>query len=106
LALSPEALQAGGATYQTDGNIHGAVWGGHLSGWVDNKVNGRATCDYVNGTFVRDIRLDGLENVMTWNGLGYVDQGGYVLTGAANGNQDAYIDIIYRCQLQTNINGN
>lgn len=103
---SPEALHAGGATYQTDGNIHGAVWGGHLSGWVDNRVNGRATWDYVNGTFVRDIRLGGLESVMAWNGPGYVDQGGYVLTGAANGNQDAYIDIIYRRPLQKNINGN
>nr|WP_243677223.1 hypothetical protein [Sodalis glossinidius] len=78
----PQALHAAVETYQENGNIHGAVWGGHLSGWVDNRVNGRATWDYVNGTFVRDIR-GGLESVIAWNGPGYVDQGGYVLTGAA-----------------------
>ncbi|WP_025246331.1 tail fiber protein [Candidatus Sodalis pierantonius] len=33
---SPQALHAAGATYQEDGNVHGAVWGGHLNGWVEN----------------------------------------------------------------------
>ncbi|PAV10405.1 hypothetical protein CBG25_02150 [Arsenophonus sp. ENCA] len=102
---SPLALHAAGATYQEDGNIHGAVWGGHLSGWVDNRVNGRATWDYVNGTFVRDIRLGGLESVVAWNGPGYTDQSGYVLTGADNFNHDYYIDTLYRRPLQKNING-
>lgn len=40
---SPQALHAAGATYQEDGNVHGAVWGGHLSGYLHNtfskKVN-------------------------------------------------------------------
>ncbi|WP_339053133.1 phage tail protein [Arsenophonus endosymbiont of Crataerina pallida] len=80
------------ATYHENGDITGPLWGGTLRGWLDN-------------TFVRDIRLGSLESVAAWNGPGYYDQAGYVLTGASNFNHDHYIDTLYRRPLQKNING-
>lgn len=80
------------AVYQENGDISGSIWGGRLSGWLNN-------------TFVRDVRLGGLESVAAWNGPGYKDKGGYVLTGADNFNHDHYIDTLYRRPLQKNING-
>jgi hypothetical protein len=88
-----ETLFAGGSAYQTDGNINGSIWGGYLS-------------NYLNQNFVRDIRLGNVESAASWNGAGYLDSAGYVLTGAANNNRDEYIDVIYRRPLQKHINGN
>ncbi|MGX8943044.1 hypothetical protein ACWWJF_26280 [Symbiopectobacterium sp. Eva_TO] len=51
------------ATFHENGDVTGPVWGGTLGGWVDNKVNGRATWDYVNTTFVKDIRLGHMQEV-------------------------------------------
>nr|WP_071846898.1 hypothetical protein [Arsenophonus nasoniae] len=90
---SPQALHAAGATYQEDGNIHGSVWGGHLSGWLNN-------------TFVRDIRLGHMQEVQVWRGPGYRDEPPHVITGAYNWNSDEYVDLIQRRPLQKNINGN
>jgi hypothetical protein len=84
---------ASGAAYQTNGDINGSIWGGYLS-------------NYLNQNFVRDIRLGNVENAASWNGAGYIDSAGYVLTGAANNNRDEYIDVIYRRPLQKHINGN
>ncbi|MNG74153.1 Phage tail fiber repeat protein [compost metagenome] len=86
------AIFASGATLNTDGNINGSIWGGFLS-------------NYLNQNFVRDVRLGNVESSTTWNGPGYTDNAGYVLTGAANNNQDEFIDIIYRRPLQKFING-
>nr|SAY44563.1 Phage T4 tail fiber [Serratia marcescens] len=121
---APGNINVGGAVYQTDGNINGTAWGGYLSNWLNSQlksrddninnrvdwgafnreVGARATTDYVNGTFVRDIRLGGVESIQAWNGPGYGDQGPYVLTGAANGNGDEYIDTLYRRPMQKNVN--
>ncbi|EGQ5165993.1 hypothetical protein O0466_000807 [Salmonella enterica] len=56
---SPAALHAGGATFATDGNINGSLWGGWLNDWLsnafasrDNNINGRATIDWVNQNFI------------------------------------------------------
>lgn len=87
------AIFASGAILQTDGNLNGSVWGGYLSNYLDRN-------------YVRDIRLGSLESIMTWNGPGYSDSAGYVLTGALNSNRDEYIDTIFRRPLQKNINGN
>ncbi|CAI2116344.1 Tail fiber protein [Serratia marcescens] len=59
--VAPGNLVAGGAVYQNDGNINGSIWGGYLSNWLSNQINGRvdwgsynrdvgarATIDYVN----------------------------------------------------------
>ncbi|RXK33023.1 hypothetical protein BBD39_09285 [Arsenophonus endosymbiont of Bemisia tabaci Asia II 3] len=43
------------AVYQENGDISGPIWGEHHSGWL-------------NSTFVRDVRLGGLESVTAWNG--------------------------------------
>nr|MDN0030647.1 hypothetical protein [Serratia marcescens] len=111
-------LKVGNSTHASDGNIWGTRWGSkwlwdavieQVNGRVDwgsynRDVGARATTDYVNGTFVRDIRLGGVESVKAWNGPGYRDQGPYVLTGAENGNGDEYIDILYRRPMQKNVN--
>ncbi len=88
-----EALFAGNSAYQSDGNINGSIWGGYLS-------------NYLNQNFVRDIRLGSVESAPSWNGPGYNDNAGYVLTGASNYNMDEYLDHIYRRPLQKHINGN
>ena len=36
------ALHAGGAVFQTDGNINGGVWGGWLSEWLNARLGERA----------------------------------------------------------------
>lgn len=41
-------LHAGGAAYQTDGNISGQVWGGYLSGYLDRRFGGKADASWVN----------------------------------------------------------
>ncbi|MEX3242410.1 phage tail protein [Serratia quinivorans] len=33
-----DTLYAGGAAFQTDGNINGTVWGGYLSNWITDRV--------------------------------------------------------------------
>ncbi|MGO4746836.1 phage tail protein [Serratia quinivorans] len=88
-----DTLFSGSAAFQTNGDINGSIWGGFLY-------------NYLNQNFVRDIRLGNLESAASWNGPGYSDSAGYVLTGAANNNRDELIDVIYRRPLQKNINGN
>ncbi|MDS0826017.1 phage tail-collar fiber domain-containing protein [Serratia marcescens] len=58
---APGNLLAGQAILHTDGNISGNIWGGYLSNWLNQNINGRvdwetynrdvgarATIDYVN----------------------------------------------------------
>ncbi|HHU0725838.1 TPA: tail fiber protein [Serratia marcescens] len=49
--VAPGNLVAGGAVYQNDGNINGSIWGGYLSNWLNNQINGRV--DW--GTYNRDV---------------------------------------------------
>ncbi|HDD8961990.1 TPA: phage tail protein, partial [Escherichia coli] len=49
----------------------------------------RAEC---NSRFITGIRLGGLSSVQTWNGPGWSDRSGYVVTGSVNGNRDELID--------------
>ncbi|WP_258120103.1 tail fiber protein, partial [Escherichia coli] len=44
----------------------------------------RAEC---NSRFITGIRLGGLSSVQTWNGPGWSDRSGYVVTGSVNGNR-------------------
>ncbi|EIY8868345.1 tail fiber protein [Salmonella enterica] len=105
------SLHAGGNTIATDGNIYGSLWGGWLSDWINNQfaasnnnINTRATWDYVNQTFVRDIRLGYSESNHVWRAWGYSDTPPYVITGVINGNTDDLIDDVVRRPLQKNIN--
>ncbi|EGL6579048.1 hypothetical protein IMU81_000859 [Salmonella enterica] len=106
------SLHAGGNTIATDGNIYGSLWGGWLNDWLnnqfaarDNNINTRATWDYVNQTFVRDIRLGYSESNQVWRAWGYSDTPPYVITGVINGNTDDLVDTVVRRPLQKNING-
>ncbi|EIQ1022973.1 tail fiber protein, partial [Escherichia coli] len=45
-----------------------------------------------NSRFITGIRLGGLSSVQTWNGPGWSDRSGYVVTGSVNGNRDELID--------------
>ncbi|EFU0963131.1 phage tail protein [Salmonella enterica] len=106
------SLHAGGNTIATDGNIYGSLWGGWLNDWINNQfaasnnnINTRATWDYVNQTFVRDIRLGYSESNQVWRAWGYSDTPPYVITGVINSNTDDLIDTVVRRPLQRNING-
>ncbi|HGE5158442.1 TPA: phage tail protein, partial [Escherichia coli] len=45
-----------------------------------------------NSRFITGIRLGGLLSVQTWNGPGWSDRSGYVVTGSVNSNRDELID--------------
>lgn len=96
----------------SDGDIRGSLWGDWLSHWLygqfatrDNNINARATVDYVNQTFVRDVRAGNVESAQVWRAYGYNDHAPYVITGVINGNTDDLIDSLTRRPLQKNING-
>ncbi|EEV2097186.1 phage tail protein [Escherichia coli] len=90
--ISPGSLVAGGVRYNTDGNIFGGCWGSNL-------------VDYLNSTYVRDIRLGSAESISAWRGPGYWDTSGYVLTAAGNSNTDEFIDTLTRRPIQKLIGG-
>ncbi len=90
------SIHAGANTISTDGNIYGSLWGGWLNDWINNTIINR---------FVQDIRLGSLEYSQAWNGPGYNDTPGYVITGVGNGNSDELIDGVHRRPLQKLIGG-
>ncbi|HAF6280316.1 TPA: hypothetical protein G9F26_004549, partial [Salmonella enterica] len=109
---SPAALHAGGATVGTDGNVNGSVWGGWLNNWLnsafasrDNNINSRATWDYVNQNFVRDIRQSGIMTLgVGSNANTQTPAGGVVIGAIVHGNWDNNEELKYTW-LQKNING-
>ncbi|MBJ7034634.1 phage tail protein [Escherichia coli] len=58
-----------------------------------------------NSRFITGIRLGGLSSVQTWNGPGWSDRSGYVVTGSVNGNRDELIDTTKARPIQYCING-
>ncbi|EPE0557927.1 phage tail protein [Escherichia coli] len=58
-----------------------------------------------NSRFITGIRLGGLSSVQTWNGPGWSDRLGYVVTGSVNGNRDELIDTTQARPIQYCING-
>lgn len=106
----PAIKMSTGTTFHPDGNIEGSTWGGYLSEWlndnftsVNNNINTRATWDYVNTTFVQQLRLGA--NVFFGGYDGDVmAPPGYVVTGLGDfGAADGYG---YAAPLQYLINGN
>ncbi|EEM9677186.1 hypothetical protein GI383_25815 [Salmonella enterica] len=89
--LANRKLNVGAATFSSDGNINGSLWGGWLNDWINNTIINR---------FVKDIRLGGIEYAQAWNGPGFNDTPGYVITGVGNGNSDELIDGVHRRPLQ------
>ncbi|EDC6454800.1 shikimate transporter [Salmonella enterica subsp. enterica] len=94
--FTTSSIHAGANTISTDGNIYGSLWGGWLNDWINNTIINR---------FVQDIRLGGIEYAQAWNGPGYNDTPGYVITGVMNGNSDELIDGVHRRPLQKLIGG-
>ncbi|WP_239006700.1 prophage tail fiber N-terminal domain-containing protein [Salmonella enterica] len=94
--MANRKLNVGAATFSSDGNINGSLWGGWLNDWINNTIINR---------FVQDIRLGGIEYAQAWNGPGYNDTPGYVITGVTNGNSDELIDGVHRRPLQKLIGG-
>ncbi|HFW4230686.1 TPA: prophage tail fiber N-terminal domain-containing protein [Salmonella enterica subsp. enterica serovar Heidelberg] len=94
--FTTSSIHAGANTISTDGNIYGSLWGGWLNNWINNTIINR---------FVQDIRLGGIEYAQAWNGPGYNDTPGYVITGVKNGNSDELIDGVHRRPLQKLIGG-
>ncbi|MEK58545.1 phage major capsid protein [Salmonella enterica] len=89
--MANRKLNVGAATFSSDGNVNGSLWGGWLNDWINNTIINR---------FVKDIRLGGIEYAQAWNGPGFNDTPGYVITGVGNGNSDELIDGIHRRPLQ------
>ncbi|WP_105488065.1 tail fiber protein [Escherichia coli] len=58
-----------------------------------------------NSRFITGIRLGGLSSVQTWNGPGWSDRSGYVVTGSVNGSRDELIDTTQARPIQYCING-
>ncbi|MDF9003531.1 tail fiber protein [Escherichia coli] len=58
-----------------------------------------------NSRFITGIRLGSLSSVQTWNGPGWSDRSGYVVTGSVNGNRDELIDTTQARPIQYCING-
>lgn len=58
-----------------------------------------------NSQFITGVRLGGLSSVRTWNGPGWSDRSGYVVTGSVNGNRDELIDTTQARPIQYCING-
>ncbi|OCN21038.1 hypothetical protein [Serratia nevei] len=107
----PGGVYAAGAIFHVDGNITGNIWGGYLSNWLnnqfvarDNNINTRATWDYVNQNFVRDIRLASRGEIITDGALTEAPFGA-VITGG-NGNEGNQVGIMLFRYLQKNVNGN
>lgn len=105
---APSSLHIGNAWIANDGNIFGTRWdssGAWLWEAIVGQLNTRSTIDYVNQTFVRDMRAGNVENTQVWRAYGYNDQAPYVITGVINSNTDDLIDNLTRRPLQKNING-
>lgn len=94
--MANRKLNVGDATFSSDGNVNGTVWGGWLNDWLNNIFASR---------FVRDVRAGNVESAQVWRAYGYNDQAPYVITGVINANTDDLIDNLTRRPLQKNING-
>ncbi|EDQ3854261.1 hypothetical protein J3704_000876 [Salmonella enterica subsp. diarizonae serovar 61:z52:z53] len=94
--MANRKLNVGAATFSSDGNINGSLWGGWLNDWINNTIINR---------FVQDVRLGGIEYAQAWNGPGFNDTPGYVITGVTNSNSDELIDGVHRRPLQKLIGG-
>nr|WP_269060001.1 hypothetical protein [Salmonella enterica] len=106
--FTPYRLHVAGAIVATDGNIYGTLWGGWLNTWLDNQfgardnnINVRATIDWVNQNFVKDVRM-GANQSAVWGANGGTVPAGYVLTGGDFNDNAEYP--VY-APVQKNING-
>ncbi|EAA8176021.1 shikimate transporter [Salmonella enterica] len=67
----------------------------NTDGSISFRVNGQMEPNsYSNfdSRYVQDIRLGSLQYAQVWNGPGFNDTSGYVITGITNGNSDELVD--------------
>ncbi|ECT8600983.1 phage tail protein [Salmonella enterica] len=75
----------------------------NTDGSISFRVNGQMEPNsYSNfdSRYVQDIRLGSLQYAQVWNGLGFNDTSGYVITGIINGNSDELVDGAQRRPIQ------
>ncbi|ECD5820141.1 Phage tail fiber [Salmonella enterica] len=75
----------------------------NTDGSISFRVNGQMEPNsYSNfdSRYVQDIRLGSLQYGQVWNGPGFSDTSGYVITGITNGNSDELVDGAQRRPIQ------
>ncbi|HGB4871511.1 TPA: phage tail protein, partial [Salmonella enterica subsp. enterica serovar Muenchen] len=75
----------------------------NTDGSISFRVNGQMEPNsYSNfdSRYVQDIRLGSLQYAQVWNGPGFSDTSGYVITGIINSNSDELIDGAHRRPIQ------
>ncbi|EHF8592042.1 phage tail protein [Salmonella enterica] len=75
----------------------------NADGSISFRVNGQMEPNsYSNfdSRYVQDIRLGSLQYAQVWNGPGFNDTSGYVITGITNGNSDELVDGAQRRPIQ------
>ncbi len=108
---APSTLNIGNTWIASDGNIWGTRWnasGAWLWESIVNQLNTRATIDYVNQTFVRDVRLGSIGETGTINGGTSDCPPGHVMVGSVMdvwGSRGSHLLRMRHSPLQKNING-
>ncbi|EAU5215753.1 hypothetical protein EA509_00580 [Salmonella enterica] len=93
--MANRKLNVGDATFSSDGNINGSVWGGWLNDWLNNNL-------------IRDIRLGSIGETGTINGGTADCPPGHVMVGAVMdvwGSRGSHLLRMRHSPLQKNVNG-
>ena len=112
----PAITTSTGTTWHPDGNVQGSVWGGYLSNWLNNNLNGRvdwgtynrdvgarATIDWVNQNFIQNVRYSA-ETQHGATGI-YTYHENTVLTGFNNWDGDYSAEEMFWSYIQIYKNG-
>lgn len=90
-----------------NGDVHN--WAFQNDGNIDYTGGGDAFRfareNWVNSSFMSDIRLASYQETAAWRGYGYRDESGWVITAVINQTADELIDLVGRRKLQKYVNG-
>ncbi|EJI6539067.1 phage tail protein [Salmonella enterica] len=93
--IAASKLNVGAATFSSDGNVNGSLWGGWLNDWLNNNL-------------IRDIRLGSIGETGTINGGTADCPPGHVMVGAVMdvwGSRGSHLLRMRHSPLQKNVNG-
>ncbi|EAY2467127.1 phage tail protein [Salmonella enterica] len=93
--MANRKLNVGAATFSSDGNVNGSLWGGWLNDWLNNNL-------------IRDIRLGSIGETGTINGGTADCPPGHVMVGAVMdvwGSRGTHLLRMRHSPLQKNVNG-
>lgn len=93
--MANRKLNVGAATFSSDGNVNGSIWGGWLNDWLNNNL-------------IRDIRLGSIGETGTINGGTADCPPGHVMVGAVMdvwGSRGTHLLRMRHSPLQKNVNG-